>query len=510
MTAGAPATLRSRVLGGLAWKILSQVVLQGSRLVVAIILARLLAPHDYGLAAMVLVASSLMLVFSDLALGAALVQRKKLTERDRSTVFWTALAAGTFFTVAGIAASGPVAAFYGEPEVQPLLAVLSLAFVVTSIGTTQSALLNREMDFRRLELRMMAGTFAGAVAGIGAALGGAGAWAIIVQQLAAAVVSTALLWLVSPWRPRLTFSLASLRSLGGFSANVFGQRLLYYLHANADKVLIGRVLGPAALGTYGLAYNIVAVPFSRIAVPVAEVLFPAFSRIQDDRKRLQQSWLRGARLVGSLSVPALAGLVVVAPDFVAAVLGDRWSAVTPVIQILAFVGLLQSLQSLNGVILQALDRTSTLLRYSVVFFCAHFAAFVIGLQWGFVGVAAAYAVSSAFVEPLFAWLTARALGLRVRDFARALAGVFQAAAAMTGALLAARWVLVDAGVAPGVRLLVLTALGATVYVALCAVRAPEVTAEIRALRRRRPDERLAPGRRDGLRGPAYHTPAGGS
>src|SRR5438309_4310101 len=118
--APAPADgIRGRVLRGVAWKGMSQLFLQVSRAAVAVVLARLLAPHDFGLAAMVLVFASLVLVFSDLALGSALVQRPLVTEEDRATVFWTSIAAGTVFTLLGVASAGPIAHFYGEPSVRP-------------------------------------------------------------------------------------------------------------------------------------------------------------------------------------------------------------------------------------------------------------------------------------------------------------------------------------------------------------------------------------------------------
>jgi O-antigen/teichoic acid export membrane protein len=342
----------------------------------------------------------------------------------------------------------------------------------------------REMDFRRLELRMMGGTLAGAAVGIAAAVYGVGAWAIIAQQLTIASVSTALLWAVSPWRPSLSFSWTSLRDLGGFSLNVFGQRLLYYLHVNADKVLIGRFLGAAPLGVYSLAYNIVTAPFSRIAVPIAEVLFPAFSRLQDQPERLAAAWIRASRLVGSVSIPALLGLIVLAPDFVDLVLGERWRGTTSVIQILAGVGLVQSLQTLNSNILQALDRTRTLFRYSIIFFVSHLVAFSVGLTWGIAGVAACYAISSALVEPLYAWLTARALGISVWRFVAAFGGIVQASLAMLATLLGARMALAQADMPAGMRLVMLIALGALAYTLVGAWRAPAIRAEIASLGRR--------------------------
>jgi O-antigen/teichoic acid export membrane protein len=264
---------------------------------------------------------------------------------------------------------------------------------------------------------------------------------------------------------------------------VFGQRLLYYLHVNFDKVLIGRLLGPAALGVYGLASSVILVPFSRIAVPVAEVLFPAFSRMQGDRRQLAETWIRASRLIGAVSLPALVGLAVVAPDFVQVVLGAEWRAAAPVIQALALVGALQSLQTLNSAILQAVDRTGTLLRYSLVFFGAHAVAFVVGIQWGILGVAVCYAISSSIVEPLYAWLTARALEIPVWSFFRGVAGVAQATIAVALVTLAARMSLEAAGVSAAARLLLTIGLGTAALVPLVLWRAPEVADELRRLRR---------------------------
>jgi O-antigen/teichoic acid export membrane protein len=486
------ADLRARIVSGLAWKVVSQVFRQGSRIAVAIVLARLLTPDDYGLAAMVLAFSALVIIFSDLALGAALVQRRELDEADRSTVFWVSAAVGSAFTVLGVAASYPVAAFYGEPSVQPLFAAFSISFLVTALGTTQSALLSRAMDFKSLELRMMAGTAVGGVVGIWLALEGYGAWAIIGQQLAIAGVSTVLLWALSPWRPRFVFSTATLRDYWSFSASVFGTRLLFYLNRNADNVLIGRFLGSAALGVYAVAYNIMLMPLSRIAQPVVEVLFPAFSRLQDDRPRMAAAWLRGNRMIGAITVPAMVGLIVVAPEFVRIVLGAQWAEAIPVIQLLAWVGLLQSLQRLNSSVLMACDRARTLLGYSVVVLVASLAAFVLGLQWGIVGVAAAYAASSTVVELYYTWLTARVLELSPFALLRALSGVVQATLGMLACVLFARAGLVDAGVGDAGRLILLTAIGAASYAVLCRWRAPEVLGELRGLRRRRSEPAPAP------------------
>jgi len=485
IAAARSSELRALVLRGLAWKAASQLFLQGSRVAVAVILARLLAPHDFGLAAMVLVFASLVLVFSDLALGSALVQRPLVTEEDRATVFWTSIAAGTVFTLLGVASAGPIAHFYGEPSVRPLVVALSCGFFVASLAAVPTALLNRAMAFRALELRQMVGTLVGAALGITLAATGFGAWAIIGQQLAVTGVLSVLLWIRSPWRPSLRFSRASLRSLSGFSANVFGQRLLYYLHRNTDNLLVGRFLGAAALGVYGLAYNVMLVPFSRLAGPIQEVLFPAFSRLQDEPERMAAAWFRVTRIVAALAMPSLVGLFVLAPEFVQVVLGPRWHGVVPVLRILVWVGLLQTLQTLNSSILLARDRTRTFFRFSLFYFASHVVAFSVGVQFGIVGVATGYAISSTIVEPVYGLLTARALGVSLLDFVRNLAGVAQASVLMLAVLVGARGVLIHEDVGAVARLVGLTALGAAVLAVALAWRVPELVAEARGLLQRR-------------------------
>jgi O-antigen/teichoic acid export membrane protein len=480
---GEPVTddIRSRVTRGLGWVGASQVVLQVIRTGGAIVVARLLAPEEYGLAMLALVFASLVLVFSDLALGAALVQRKNLTEADRCTAFWITIASGIVFTVVGFALSGPVAALYGEPDVQPLLAALSASFILTALGATQQSLLLREMNFRRLETLTVVGTLVGTVAAVVIALKGGGAWAIIGQQLAGAAATSVLMWRASSWRPRLMVSRESARFLAGFSGFLVGHRLLFYFHQNADRFLIGRFLGTASLGAYAVAYNIMLAPAARIAGPVQRVLAPAFARMQDEPERIAAAWARVTRLVGMIAIPGLTGVVVVAPDLVPVVLGDQWLAAVPVLQLLAWVGILQALQAVNVDILMARGRTSTIFKYTICFCTAHVIAFTVGLQWGIVGVAAAYAISSTLVEPFLTVLTARALGVSPWIFVRSVLGVAQNAVVMGAVVFAARVAMVDADVPPAVRLVLATVLGAVVFAGLCLWRVPELLRDLRSL-----------------------------
>jgi O-antigen/teichoic acid export membrane protein len=484
---GRPAaneSFRAPVVRGLAWKSATRGTFEATRLLLAIVLARLLTPDEYGLAGFVLVVVAFEPVLSGVAFASALVRRPTLNEEDRSTVFWTCLLTGLLCTTVGVALSWAVADFYGDGRVQPLFAAICFCFVLSSLGITHSHVLVREMNFRALEMRAMVAVVVGAAAAIYAAAAGYGAWALVVQQLVTYGTSAVLLWVFSDWRPHLMYSRRSIRELRSFGGNVSGTLALFQLNQNTDNVLIGRFLGAPALGAYMLAYNIILVPFSRLTSPLHEVLYPVFARLQSDTARLGSLWLRSVRLVAAVALPSMLTLIVIAPDAVNVVFGDRWSEAEPVVQILAWVGMLFALQGLNSIVLQAVDRTRTLFLYALISFAAGLVSFVIGLTWGIVGVAACFAVASTLVQPLYLRVTARSLGIGVRDFGRAVWGVFQASVAVAVCVLLVRQLLMYAGVGTLPRLLICTAVAVAVYVPIGAWRAPDVVDELRRFQRR--------------------------
>jgi O-antigen/teichoic acid export membrane protein len=486
-TAVARAGLRTAVLRGLAWKTASRVLFEVTKLGVAIALARLLTPHEYGLAGMVLVLVAFQPVLSGVALASALVQRPELTEDDRSTVFWTNAATGLLFTVLGVALSGPAADFYGDSAVQPLFAAMSLCYFISALGVTHSQLLVRDMDFRSLELRSMAGIVVGAVLAVVAAARGYGAWALVVQQLGTFATSTVLLWTFSDWHPRLRYSRDSIRELRGFGGNVSGTLLLFQANENVDNVLIGRFLGAAALGPYALAYNIILVPFSRLTAPLHDVLYPVFTRLQHDLPRMASVWLRVARLMLMVALPSMLALAVVAPDFVTVVFGARWDAAAPVVRILSWVGVLLALQGLNSLLFLSVGRTGVLLAFAVVSFAGGLVSFLVGLQWGIVGVAACFASWSTVMQLVYLRLAAQTVECGLRGCWRALAGVVQVGLIVAGTVALARALAQSADASAVVRLLVASGSGAAVLLPACAWRAPGVIEELRALLRRRSD-----------------------
>jgi O-antigen/teichoic acid export membrane protein len=483
--AESPSNLKQQVVSGIGWKLATQLVVQGTRTVVGVLLARLLSPHEYGVAAMALMFVSVATIFTDLSLGVALISRRTISESDRSTAFWTTVAVGVVCTAGGIAAAPLVGRLFSTPAVAPLFTAASFVVLLTSISATQNALLTREMQFRSLQLREMSGAVIGGVVGVALAVAGFGAWALVVQVLAAETVALLLVWRFSSWRPQAVYSSHSLRKLGSFAAKTSGARVLGYVNLNADNFLIAKFLGAASLGVYTVAYNAMFAPLSRIATPIQQVLFPAFARMVEDPPRVGAAWLRGNRLVAAVSVPAFVGLVVVAPDFVTGVLGERWHRAIPVLQLLCIAGLSQSLQSLNHSVLQALDRTGVLLAFMIFSTTVTVASFVIGLHWGVVGVAAGFAAARTIVLPIFSTIVCRVAQMNTLVFARSIWLPLEASAAMGALAYALRLGLVQLGMPAAARLATTVVVGAFFYLALLVRYDPALIAEARAFIPRR-------------------------
>ena len=477
--------IRGSIVTGIKWKIIAQVASEASRVIVTLVLARLLSPGDYGIAGMALVCSSFVELFADPGLGTALVQKRSLTEADRSTAFWANTGIGIVMTIGGILISGYVADAFGQPEVKNLFIVLSFNFLLGSVTITQVALLARNLSYRQLEIREIGATVAGAVAAIGVAVAGYGAWAIITNLLVFSVTSTALVWSMSNWRPRLMFSMNSLRQLSSFGFRVFGARTLTWGTMNMDNVLVGRFLGAAALGAYSIAYNVMFVPMTRIANPIAQVLSPAFARMQEDKERLERTWLESKRISNALLAPGFLICIVVAPDLVPVAFGSKWHAVVLPLQLLSVAGLGLSLVTLHYGILMALGKGGTLVWKTVIVAILTLSAFGAGVPFGLVGIAGFYAAARWILVPIDTWMTTRSISIDFWSTLWAGTSMLPVALLSAAASFGLRELLVAEHVPPAARLVVATVGFVAVYASFLRIVAPTLFKEARDVLRRR-------------------------
>lgn len=431
-------SLKEMAASGIKWSSVSQVGRQGVQWMTLIIIARLLSPSDFGLVSMAMVVIGFVNLFKDLGTSAAVIQRKNISEELLSSIFWVNIGFG-FLAMMLIFLFAPLAAsFFQDPRVSPVLRVLSVTFAISGLSILQQAILQRDLAFATLAKLEFGAVLCGSIFGIGSALLGAGVWSLVYQSLVMAGVTTALLWLSCPWRPRFRFRWAALKSVSRYSLNLTGSSIFSYFARNFDNLLIGRFLGAQNLGYYNLAYRIMLFPLQNISDVVGRVMFPVYSKIQDDLAMFRSVYLKMAGTIAVITFPLMLSLCVLSRPFILAVLGEKWFPVIVLLMILAPVGLVQSIGTTVGMIYQAKGRTDWMLRWGMVSGLLVMFAFAIGLRWGIVGVASAYAVACVVLSyPLFA-IPFRLIKLRVLDLGKTLWRPFVASLCMAFVVLALR------------------------------------------------------------------------
>jgi O-antigen/teichoic acid export membrane protein len=387
--------LRQSTLAGVGWASLAQVGKQGVQFIVAVILARILTPEDFGLVGMILVFTGFVILMGELGFGAAIIQRQTLEERHYSSIFWLNVLTGFALTGLVMIAAPLIARFYREPQLVALTRVLALSFAVNSFGVVQSAILNRAMKFRWLALLELAAVMVAGTIAIIVAVLDYGVWSLVWQVLLTSVLTTIGLWLVTGWRPQLLFEWAAVRDLVTFSGNLFGFNAFNYWARNADNLLIGRFMGTVELGIYTRAYSTMLLPLSQVTSVLGRVMFPALSRIQHDKVLVKQIYLRALALIALVTFPMMLGLFVTAESFVLTLFGPKWEGVVTLLQILSLVGLVQSLVATVGWLYQSQGRTDWMFRWGLFVGIVGIISFLIGLSLGTVeSVAICYAIAN--------------------------------------------------------------------------------------------------------------------
>jgi O-antigen/teichoic acid export membrane protein len=461
------------------WKLGSQLTVQVLGFGVSLVVARLLVPSEYGLASVALALAAFGTIFSELSLGAALVQKRSLSQVEASSLMWFGILLGLGLTIAFALLAPALAALMANDHIQPLLVALAPVFLISTAGTVPTALLNRRMAFRKLELRMIAATVISSACSVVIAAAGGGAWTLIGQQLSFVSVLTVLAWLGAHWKPSLVLSRHDLRRLAPFGLSVVGGRVFSTAGANVDNLLVGRYLGSAALGAYAIAYNILLIPVSRLARPIQEISFPAFAAL-DDSAAVGRLWLRANGALLALVAPIMMALAVEADDFVHVLLGVRWDRAAPLLRLLAIGGAFQTLIRLTPSALQACARPRLQLAFAAAVATALIAGFVVGLHWGVNGVAAGYLSVNALAWPIGMAIVMRSTQMDFGRVVRAIGPVFAASALMCAAMVALRAIAPLSSVA---ALLVVPAAGVALFAGFLLWRADGLVSDLRLMAR---------------------------
>lgn len=381
----------SAVVAGTRWMTVGEMATQILRMVTYVWLARILEPRHFGVLAMALVITNFVDVIKDLGTRSAVIQKKDVSQGFASSIFVVNVIVAAFVIGVIVAIAPLVGNLFGTPDVIPVLRVMSLAIGIAALGLVQQGLLYRAMRFRALALAQITGAVIQGIVALSMGALGFGVWALVAGIIASALSTTSIIWTASRWRPHLHIRWNDIREVASFSLNLSGARVLTFLVNDADKFIIGRALGAAALGLYSLGWRIVSQILTATGNVLQQILFPALSAIQDDNARIRRDFLRMMSAVALVFFPLTIGLAVVAGPFVRAVLGVDWVPAIPLITILALIAPIQVLIWGAGILFQVKGRTDWMLRWRIVSGLTIVGAYILGLRWGLIGVTASFA-----------------------------------------------------------------------------------------------------------------------
>jgi len=409
------------LISNVKWVAIAQVAKIVSQLLSVTILARLLAPADYGLLAIATVFTNFASLFRDLGTGSAIIQRSELTHSTKNSIFWLNMALGLliFAVLSGMA--GFVADFYAEPRLVVLLALLAITFPVNCSSIVHQSLLERASEFKTVAGIEGLSVALALVCAIGAALLDFGVYSLVVQTMVAALVQSALLWMRSGWRPAGRPKLADLRDLLGYSGNISLFQFVNYFARNADSFIIGKVLGAASLGLYNIAYRLMLFPVQNMSYVLARAIFPLMVKVRGEHGSMAPIYMQSVGAIAFVTAPIMTSLLILRDPTINMIFGLKWMGAQALLLWLAPTGFVQSILSTTGSVFQASGKTGAMFRYGLVGAVLQVAAFLIGIEQGLAGLVMAYFVATLLNALLTLPAALKIAGATIPDFLRTLA-----------------------------------------------------------------------------------------
>ncbi len=392
-TESATRNIREKALRGGAAMLLSRSVNAGVQFGSAIILARLLGPKDFGLFAMVTAFSLLLANVGYNGFIEAIVQTEDISHQQVSALFWLGLGISVGLAILFSASSYLLVAFYKEPKLAHIAIALSTGFVFNALTTTHLALIMRRIRFRDVMLNEIASVVVSNVVAVAMALKGFGYWALIFRQLVGAFSTALIAWIQCSWRPGLPRRLSQTKRLIEYAARTYINYAVTYLGRNLDKVLIGWRWGPRELGNYDRAYQLFVMPAGQMVTPLASVALATLSRLRDDAERYRRYFLRSLSIIAFFGMFASGILTVAGRDIIIFLLGDQWAKAGHIFTAFGPSVGITLVYGTHSWLHLSLGRPERWLKWSLVALGVTALLFLIGLEFGGIGIAVAYSLS---------------------------------------------------------------------------------------------------------------------
>lgn len=396
--------IRSRAIQAMAHLGMGSVAGKIISLATTLVLARILSPADYGLMSIAMIVIGLIGFFNEVGIGAAIVQKSSITPEEIDGCFVIAIFISILLFAVTALCSPMIAHFYGSPQLSEMISVLALAFILGAVSTVPMALLRKEMRFKAISTINVLSVLTQSLTCLVLASNGFGVWSLVSGFLVASSINSCGFFYLSDWRPRNFFKFSQAGSLVIYGLHITSTRIFWYLYTNADKAIVGKVLGSKALGIYDMAFSLATLPSAQVTTLVVNVAAPLFSKMQDNLTELNQTLLKLTRGLAYITYPALIGMLACSHELVMVALGPKWSEVLIPFNALCLMGLIKSVDPLLSQILISTGHAKKLAKYTALCSVAMLLSVFVGAHLdGLRGVSLAWVLVYPVLSIILLW-----------------------------------------------------------------------------------------------------------
>lgn len=432
-----PPNVQGKMARGALWMLLFKWVERGLGLLSTLVLVRILSPADFGMVSMAMSFIFMAELLTAFSFDVALIQNQNATQEHYHSAWTANILLGSCITLAMLACAAPIARFYKQPAVLPVVLILALGPLLSSLENIGVVAFRKNLDFRKEFIFQVARKIVAFAVTVPLAFALRSYWALVIGTLVSKGGGTLMSYWVQPFRPRL--SLKEVPSLLRFSRWLLLNNFVSFLKERSSDFMLGRMFGPGPLGVYNVNLEFASMPSNELGMPINRALFPGFAKMAGDREGIAKAVVNAFGMVAMLAIPAGAGISAVAPYLVPVVLGEKWLPGVHVMELISINSAIAVFHATTATVLVAIGNPFAATRVNMVFVGVLLPAMFVLAKWfGPVGAAYAVFLASLICTPVYLWQLRKHAGVSYRDWLRVVTRPVLASAAMTGAV---RWAL---------------------------------------------------------------------
>lgn len=408
--------LKNQTVSGIKWLTGSNFLQKAIQTLGTIVLARILEPADFGLFALAFVAISALDLFKSMGFDSALIQRKDNLEKAANTAFFIIPILGIFLFLVLAIFAPLIGKFFNNDQVVNIIRALGIIFIFTCFGKVPFALMEKKMLFRQISIIEMSTAIIFSASAIILALMGIGVWSLVIAYILKVANQNILLFIFAKWKPRFEFDKKIALEMFHFGKFLFLGGVVWFLKMNLDNLLVGKLLGITALGIYAIAFNIANFGADYFGGKVNRVIFPAFSKIQNDKYDLKQAFLKTTKFLGIFAFPFCVILFLMGDELIRVLYGSKWIEAGQVLKVLAFAGLFNTLPIAMGSLFNASGHPKIGFWFSIIQVLIFFLFIAPAAKlFGLFGIGMVVSVSALVAVIVYLPFTMRLISLKITD-----------------------------------------------------------------------------------------------